>query len=305
MISPATRKRIFRLVVFLFIILVIMIPFHACMTFRMSKKEVDEFFQSKKINGSQHQYKSGKYNMHYVQAGDEHKPLVLFVHGSPGSLSAFIHFLSDTTITSHALAITTDRPGFGHSNFGTAETSLEKQAATLKPILEKFSHNRPIILVGHSLGGPVIARMAIDYPELVDGLVFVAASIDPELEPNEVWFRAPLATPFLSWLLPRSFRASNEEIYQLKPQLEEMLPRWKEIKCPVIVIQGKKDDLVPAGNADFARTMLVNAPVEFLLRDDMNHFVPWSHPELIQQAVLRLLNQHSQTALKEKSPDHE
>ncbi len=130
--------------------------------------------------------------------------------------------------------------------------------------------------------------MAIEHPDLVDGLIIVAGSIDPELEPNELWFRAPLATPFLSWVLPRSLRASNEEIYHLKPELEKMLPLWADIKCPVIVIQGKKDSLVPAGNADFARKMLVNAPVEFILKDDMDHFVPWSNPELIHQAILTL-----------------
>jgi pimeloyl-ACP methyl ester carboxylesterase len=288
MIALTGSKRRFRVIVLL-LFATVMISFHSCMTFRMSKKEINEYFESRKINGSQHHYKSGKYTIHYAQAGNENNPLVLFVHGSPGSLSAFIDFLADTSLTNHALLVTTDRPGFGHSNFGMAETSLEKQAATLKPILEKFRTNKPTILIGHSLGGPVIARMAIDYPELVDGLILVAASIDPELEPNETWFRAPLATPFLSWVLPRSWRASNEEIYQLKPQLEEMLPLWKEIKCPTIVIQGKKDSLVPVGNADFAKKMLVNAPVEFVVKDEMDHFVPWSNPELIRQAVHQLL----------------
>lgn len=301
MISLTTPRRRLRIVVILFLVFSMMVSFHSCMTFRMSEKEIDQYFEARKINGSQHHYKSGKYTIHYAQAGDEHKPLLLFVHGSPGSLSAFIDFLADTSLTNQALVITTDRPGFGHSNFGMAETSLKKQAATLKPILEKFKGNRPIILVGHSLGGPVIARIAMDYPDLVDGLVFVAASIDPALEPDELWFRAPLATPFLSWILPRSFRASNEEIYQLEPQLEEMLPLWKDIKCPVVVIQGKKDSLVPAGNADFAKKMLVNAPVQFILKDDMDHFVPWSNPELIREGVLRLLN--SQPIAQTKSSE--
>ena len=158
------------------------------------------------------------------------------------------------------------------------------------PLLKENKAGRPLILVGHSLGGPLIALMAIEHPDLVDGLVIVAGSIDPELEPNETWFRAPLATPFLSWVLPRSLRASNEEIYHLKPELEKMLPMWSEIKCPVIVIQGKKDSLVPPGNADFARKMLVNAPVEFILKDDMDHFVPWSNPELIHQAIVTLID---------------
>jgi pimeloyl-ACP methyl ester carboxylesterase len=187
-----------------------------------------------------------------------------------------------------AQLISVDRPGFGYSNFGFAEPSLEKQAAFLKPIIEQHKKQRPIILVGHSLGGPVICRMAIDYPELIDGLVIVAGSIDPTLEPKE-WFRAPLATPFLSWIMPRSLRASNKEIYRLKPQLEAMIPLYPKIKASTIVIQGGKDDLVAPGNADFAKKMIINAPVKLILKADMNHFVPWEHPELIRDAILELL----------------
>jgi len=183
--------------------------------------------------------------------------------------------------------ISVDRPGFGASNFGYAEPSLEKQVQDLKPILLKHKNNRPVFLLGHSLGGPVIARMAIDYPELVDGLIFVAASVDPQLEPNE-WFRAPLATPFLKWMMPRSLRASNDEIYQLKPQLEEMIPMWQNITCKSIFIQGDSDELVPKENADFAKKMLVNAPFELVTDPEMNHFVPWSHPHLITNAILKM-----------------
>ena len=261
---------------------------HSCMTFRSSPKEVDAYFKKKNVAGTQLCYKVGFREIHYVKAGDETKPLVVFIHGSPGSLSAFIHFLADTSLLHRVEMISTDRPGFGYSNFGNGVRSLHDQCEILRPLLEKNKNNRPIILVGHSLGGPLIARIAIEHPDLVDGLVIVAGSIDPELEPNELWFRAPLATPFLSWVLPRSIRASNEEIYHLKPELEKMLPLWADIKCPVIVIHGKKDSLVPASNAEFARKMLVNAPVEFVLKDDMDHFVPWSDPELIHQAILVL-----------------
>lgn len=262
---------------------------HSCMTFRMSPKEVTTYFSERNVVGTQHSYKVGPREIHYVKSGDESKPLVLFVHGSPGSLSAFIHFLTDSTLLRTSLLISADRPGFGYSNFGQGEASLQKQSAALKPILEKYKGGRPIILVGHSLGGPLIARMSVEYPDLVDGLILVAGSVDPDLEPNETWFRAPLATPFLSWLMPRSLRASNEEIYHLKPELERMLPLWSEIKCPVIVIQGLKDSLVPAGNADFVRKMVTNAPVKFVLKEEMDHFVPWSNPELIQEAVLSMV----------------
>jgi len=263
----------------------------SCMQFRMSKSEIDQFFSGKEIKGTLHQYRASKGRViNYLHVGDEHLPLVVFVHGSPGSLSAFIHFMADTALLKRAQLISVDRAGFGESNFGNAEKSLQNQALYLRPILEKYKNNKPVILVGHSLGGPVIVRMAMDYQSMVDGLVIVAGSLDPELEPNETWFRAPLATPFLSWLLPRSFRASNFEIYKLKPELQKMLPLWKNITCSVKIIQGKKDGLVSPANADFAKKMLVNASsTDFIIKEDMSHFVPWEHPELIRTAILNLL----------------
>jgi pimeloyl-ACP methyl ester carboxylesterase len=291
------RKIKITFTILFFLLLFFTITLHSCMTFRMSPNEVDNFFVENGIKGSQQKYTEQFRNIHYVHSGDNTKPLVVFVHGSPGSLSAFIDFMADTILLEKAQLVTTDRPGFGYSNFGVAEPSLQKQAALLRPILEKYKDNRPIILVGHSMGGPVIARMAMDFPELIDGLVLVAASIDPELEPNETWFRAPLATPFLSWILPRSFRASNDEIYQLKPQLYDMMPLWKTISCPVIVVQGDKDSLVAPGNADFAEKMLVNTTVKVIRKRDMNHFVPWSNPELIRDAVLELIQQGTISAV--------
>lgn len=143
---------------------------HSCMpSFRMSSKEVDNYFKSRNLSANQHQYKYEWRDIHYVTAGDSTKPLVLFVHGSPGSLDAFIGFLAVEKLRENAFLVTTDRPGFGYSNFGNAEPSLKKQALALKPILEKYRHNKPRVLVGHSLGGPLIAKMAIEYPELVDG----------------------------------------------------------------------------------------------------------------------------------------
>src|SRR6478736_7646001 len=278
-------------IITLFVFFGFLILMDSCMQFRMSKSEIDQYFSDKPAKGTFHSFEMGKRVITYVKAGDENRPLVVFVHGSPGSLSAFIDFLADTILLKHGLLITVDRPGFGASNFGYAEPSLQKQAAYLKPILEAHKANRPVILVGHSLGGPLIARMAIDYPELVDGLVIVAGSIDPELEPHEAWFRAPLATPFLSWTMPRSFRASNLEIYKLKPELQKMLPLWKNITCRVTIIQGKKDNLVSPANTDFAKKMLVNASsVDYVIKDDMSHFVPWQHPELIREEVLQLLS---------------
>ena len=65
-----------------------------------------------------------------------------------------------------------------------------------------------------------------------------------------------------------------------------MLPYWKNITQPVTVIQGMKDVLVRPENAAFAKEMLINSKkLDFIIVDDMNHFVPWSHPQLITNAI--------------------
>jgi pimeloyl-ACP methyl ester carboxylesterase len=261
------------------------------MTFRVSHKELTTFFEKNHVDGSIHHYSAGTRTMEYAQAGDSTKPLIIFIHGSPGSLSAFTNYLVDSTLLSQGFLVTADRPGFGHSNFGMAEPSLQKQGEILKRIIEQKKSSSPVILVGHSLGGPLIVKMAIDYPDLIQGLVIIAGSVDPELEPNETWFRAPLATPFLSWILPRSFRASNEELYHLKPQLIDMIPEWRKVTCPVVIIHGKKDSFVPFGNVAFAEKMLVNARIFNVLSDNANHFIPWQNPEMVVEGVLKILTE--------------
>jgi hypothetical protein len=39
--------------------------------------------------------------------------------------------------------------------------------------------------------------------------------------------------------------------------------------------------------------MIVNAPVELMMIDEMNHFVPWSNPELIREAILKVISSSS------------
>lgn len=262
-----------------------------CLTFKVKQKEIDEKFAGYAQKPTQHQIEVQGISMNYAEIGSDSLPVAFFVHGSPGSWGAFIDFMKDTTLLKKVKMVSVDRVGFGESDFGDAEKSLATQAELLKPIVAKYKKlGKKIILIGHSLGGPLIARMAMDYPELIDNLIIVAGSIAPELEPNEKWFRIPMEIIPIRFLVPASFRASNHEILYLKPELEKMLPLWKNIRQPVIVIQGGKDMLVSPKNADFAEKMLVNAKSLNVVRvDTMNHFVPWSHPQLIKKAIIESL----------------
>jgi pimeloyl-ACP methyl ester carboxylesterase len=260
----------------------------SCMSFKTSQKDIDKAFAGYRLKPIQHQLKVDDVMMNYAEIGSDTLPVAFFVHGSPGSWSGFLDFMKDTVLLKKVKMVSVDRIGFGESDYGYAEESLVRQAAYLKPIVLKYKQmGKKITLIGHSMGGPVIARMAMDYPELIDNLIIVAGSIAPDLEPNEKWFRVPMDFTPIRVLIPASFRASNHEILYLKPELEKMLPLWKNIRQPVIVIQGGKDFLVSPKNADFAEKMLVNSKsVKIVKVDTMNHFVPWSHPQLIKKAIL-------------------
>ena len=139
------------------------------------------------------------------------------------------------------------------------------------------------------MGGPVISRLVMDYPNLVDGLILVAPSISPALEPSNSW-RIVLDYPPFRWLTPTAFRVCNQEIIPLKSELLEMKNRWETITCPVTIIQGTLDPLVPKGNADFAKERLVNSSnVQLKMVEEGNHFILWSEIPLIRNAVLEML----------------
>jgi pimeloyl-ACP methyl ester carboxylesterase len=263
--------------------------FSGCMSFRLSQKEIDEHFKNQKIKPIQYQITVKNRIINYAAIGNDSLPTVIFVHGSPGSWSGWEGFFKDTVLLQKVKMVAVDRPGFGYSGLGIAVKTLTEQAAILKPIIEKYrKKNKQIILIGHSLGGPLIARMAMDYPQLIDNLIFVAASNSPELEPAN-WYRHIGDFILFRYLIPKSFRASNREILFVKPELKKMLPLWKNITQKTIIIQGDKDVLVPFENANFTKKMLINADVEIIIKKDMNHFVPWSNPELIKEAILKII----------------
>lgn len=275
--------------------------FSSCMSFRLSQKEVNEHFANQKYKPTQHQIEVNGRTISYAEIGNDILPVAFFVHGSPGSWSAWEGFFKDSLLLTKVKMVAVDRPGFGYSGLGKGEKLLTEQSKYLRPIIEKFANDfekikedtifkkkRKIILIGHSLGGPVIARMAMDYPQLIDNLIFVAASNSPELEPAR-WYRFIGDFILFRYLIPKSFRASNREILYVKPELEKMLPLWKNISQKSIIIQGDKDVLVPYQNAEFTKKMLVNAEAQIIMKKDMNHFVPWSNPELIKDAILKFV----------------
>ncbi len=236
-----------------------------------------------------HTYQLENKQMHFVAVGDVEKQPLIFIHGSPGSWTGWLHFLKNEDLLKDFYLIAVDRPGFGDSQKGVSEPSLKNQARLIFEVIKLLKLKKPI-LVGHSLGGPVIARMAVDYPYQVGGLVFVAASVSPELEHTK-WFQYPAAWFGIRSIIPEALRVCNEEILALKPELEKLIPLWSKIKAQIAIIQGDQDELVPPANKDFLLQHLRPELITDVITDsELNHFVPWKRPDLIIFAIKSVSN---------------
>jgi pimeloyl-ACP methyl ester carboxylesterase len=217
----------------------------------------------------------------YLRAGDAGGPCVIMVHGTPGSATAWSDYLLSPPPGTEMVAL--DRPGFGHSGPDGAMTSLADQAAAVLALMP--ADGRPALLLGHSLGGAVVARVAADHPERVHALVLLAASLDPALEAIH-----PLQA-FGAWapvrmLLPRTLRNANAELMALEPELESLAAALPRITAKVVIVHGTDDDLVPVANVPYMQSRLTGARcVETLLLQGRNHFLPWNSEAAVRDAI--------------------
>ena len=224
--------------------------------------------------------------LHFVEVYKDRdkgpKPLVIFVHGTPGGWHNQASFLYDEFLRDHFHMISMDRLGHG-SSIGKIEPSLQAQAASFKALLDRDTTGNGAIMVGHSLGGPIVARTAMDYPDQVSGLIFIASSGDPKRSLK--WYNTVGGFLPISWFVPKDLKRANREILPLKKQLKAMLPLWKNITVPTVIIQGGKDKLVNPKNANFLKQQLVNANVDVVIVPEDDHFLHWRQPKLVVDAL--------------------
>ena len=229
---------------------------------------------------------AGNFNLHYVSVGSDTMPTLFFVHGSPGSWSVFKRYLQDMDLLGKYRMVSIDRPGFGYSEFSHA-MNLQEQTLIIGHLLRLIQNNKSFFLIGHSLGGPLIVHLALDNPSLVSGLVILAGSLDPKAEKAERWRPVLFRTP-LNYFVPGAWRPSNEELWYLKTDLKQLDKRLDQIKCPVWLIHGTKDDLVPFSNVAYVKDRFKNSKLEVKILSNANHFIPWTHFRDIKAVLLSL-----------------
>lgn len=212
------------------------------------------------------------------------KPMLLFVHGSPGEWQAWAAYLKAPELAGFSSRIAVDRPGFGGSTAGGVVPNLRAQAAMLTALIPA---GQKVIVVGHSLGGPLVAWMAIDAPDKVCAAVSIAGSLSSRYEAPR-WYNKVADMTLLSWAIPAEMVQSNLEMMPLSTELAQLESAFGKLRVPFVVMQGGKDSLVEPATADEVEK---HAPAQWLKMQRLpleNHFVLWEKPELVIKTLLDL-----------------
>ncbi len=259
--------------------------------------------------------------LHVVDIGprDIEGPPLVMIHGASSNLEVMRQPLGDGLAENHRV-ILIDRPGHGWSTRMQPEDSTPAvQAGMIDEALAKLGVG-PAIFVVHSWSGALGARMALDYPERVAGLVMLAPVAYPW--PGGVgWYNRLVATAVIGPLLahtitlplgyfltepgcrnvflpqimpenfvgstatplllrPREFLANARDLVTLKAAVAEQAPRYGDIRAPVVVITGEADKTVSTNR--HSRPFAAALPhAKLIVLPGVGHMVQNAVPDLV------------------------
>jgi pimeloyl-ACP methyl ester carboxylesterase len=250
-------------------------------------------------------------------------PPVVLIHGASSNLEAMRKPLGDMLAAKHRV-ILIDRPGHGWSTrVRQGDSTPAIQGRMIEEALEKLGVGA-VILVVHSWAGALGARMALDYPGRVAGLVMLAPVAYPW--PGGIgWYNEVVTTPVIGPLLaytitlplglflaepgarnaflpqtmpenfvtntatplllrPREFLANARDILTLKAAVEEQAPRYAAIKAPTVVISGDVDKTVST-NIHSRPFVAAVAGAKLMVLPGVGHMVQNAVPDLVTHEI--------------------
>jgi len=256
-------------------------------------------------------------------------PPIVLIHGASSNLEAMRRPLGDR-LALHRRVILIDRPGHGWSSSANEETSTPAaQGRMIEEALQKLGTG-PVVLVVHSWAGALGARMALDYPARVAGLVMLAPVAYPW--PGGVgWYNElvtkPVIGPLLAYtitlplgyfltergargvflpqvmpddfvastatsllLRPREFLANARDLVRLKQAVIEQAPRYGEISSPTVVISGDVDKTVSTNI--HSRPFAVAVPnARLIVLPGVGHMVQNAATDLVIREIEAIIGQ--------------
>jgi pimeloyl-ACP methyl ester carboxylesterase len=284
-------KRLFKKLLIVFSLLLGIVVFTKCFALKKYMRSDEEISEHYKNSSVKPVYRSVTYNdkkVHYaVMAKQDSLPLLVFVHGAPGAWYGYMNLMDDTLLQKKFKMISVDRIGYGKSDYGNPELSTSTQALSIKSIIDKenVTHQK-VVLFGRSYGAPITALLAIDYPETVDRLFMVSPVIDPAKE-KFFWFSSAGKWKPVQWMLPDLLNVATAEKFAHVKEMEKMLPKWKDLSVPTVVVSGETDQIADTANFSFAKRHITNCSTTMLMLRNTGHLVTYEHPEIFKEMLLQ------------------
>ncbi len=262
-------------------------------------------------DGKSHFASFGTNKVHYVTVGAGRQTIV-FVHCWAGNLGFWHEQIP--AFADQARLVLIDLPGHGQSDKPHTAYTMDFFASAVLAVM-RDAHVDKAVIVGHSMGGAVIASVYRQAPEKVAALVSVDGLLRrPEWTPEYAEkFVAPFCTPeyrervkqFVGSFFPiPGTEALRDQVlseilatpqYVMVGAMEGMFgpdqPDWglKTVNAPVLVINARS----PMWNADYETYVRSLSPqAEYRMMDGVGHWLMLEKPAEFNATLTDLLRKH-------------
>jgi pimeloyl-ACP methyl ester carboxylesterase len=272
------------------LLVVCLVCFTSCFNFRTSNKKTLEKIQKNGVQGSFQSDVFAGLSINYLTTGTNTSNCIVFVHGSPGANDAFIDYMQDSALLKYATLIAIDRPGYGYSDRKKSYYTIQEQSDAIGEMIRalKVKYEK-LIVIGHSYGATMVAKLAMDYDTLIDASIQISGAVDPSNE-KIFWFSKLANSSLVYWSLSKTLQVATQEKMNHVKDIESSMMKWGKITHPYTVIHGDKDGLVPYANFDYTKNKLDSKSPRLVSVKDGGHLLIWDHYKLVRDEILHALN---------------
>jgi pimeloyl-ACP methyl ester carboxylesterase len=238
------------------------------------------------------------------------EPTLVFVHG--WSCDARYWRSQLPYFSKNHRVVTLDLAGHGHSGAARSQYTMAAFGEDVRAVVEATG-SRSVILIGHSMGGPVIAEAALLMPDRVTGLIGIdtfkniespltgrvlkkmMAPLEEDFQKGSRQFAGRMISPrtdpqLREWILsdiaaaPPAVALSAMKEMMSQYVTGEAAKTFDKIRIPVITVNG---DLLPINYEANRRHMF---SFDAIVLKEADHFLMMDRPEEFNQALEQAVN---------------
>ncbi|HUO46188.1 MAG TPA: alpha/beta hydrolase [Acidimicrobiia bacterium] len=251
------------------------------------------------------------------EQGPPDAPALVMIHGLAGSSLAEWYKVVPLLSDRHRVIMIDHRShGFSHTDRGRFE--IDDDADDVAAVMAQL-HVDQAVVVGYSMGGTVAQSLAYRHPHLVSGLVLVGTMSHhppawrwarivgviitrgwerltgtgtPEVRTIYLLATGAVDPKHAQWLWDETHRRDPDAGAAASLALFRFDSRsWlARVQQPVLVIIPTRDQLVPVSWQYELASGMANAEVREVIKG--HHELPWSHPDVLAEAIDAFVKQH-------------